>query len=228
MFASESRPSGWSIGMSALMCLAAHHPLYAQDSAQQQLEELKRALQQPNAGAVDSAPPRRTRAIVFDSDSSANKASTAASPSPQAQPPIAATSSEVAPSQMMQDCKTKVASQEGSDGGKSVPFSIQFAGGSADISPVSKELLGNIGGLLTSMLNGRCVVIEGHTDVSGNYERNVELSRARANSVASFLMQNHNIPSRHVVTFGKGPSEILPGVDPKNPKNRRVVFRIVG
>lgn len=227
MFASKSRPSAWWIGMSALMCLAAHNPLHAQDNALQQLEELKRALQQPNAGTVDSPPPRRTRAIVFDSDSSTNKASTA-SPSPQAQSPSAATSTEVAPPQVMQDCKTKVAAQEGSDGGKSVPFSIQFAGGSAEISPVSRELLGNIGGLLTSMLNGRCVVIEGHTDVSGNYERNVELSRARANSVASFLMQNHNIPSRHVVTFGKGPSEILPGVDPKNPKNRRVVFRIVG
>lgn len=210
-----------------VFCLTAASHLQAQDNSAQQLEELKRALQAPSA----EPKPRRTRAIVFDNAPQASgteQIPRTSEPQAQQAQQLPSVSEPVAarPQQSVVDCRQLVIRNAGGNG-KSVPFAIQFAGGSAEISPVSRELLGSIGGLLTNMLDGRCVVIEGHTDVSGNYERNIELSHARANSVAFFLMQNYGINSRSVVTSGKGPNEILPGVDPKNPRNRRVVFRIV-
>lgn len=203
--------------------------VYAQDNAAQQLDELKRALQTP-ISQPESPKPRRTRAIVFDNETASGQA------------PSSQTSQNVTPTQPSQvaatadtpqtnhpsisDCRQLVTTQAANS--KAIPFAIQFAGGSAEVSPASRDVLASIGGLLTTMLHGRCVVIEGHTDISGNYDRNVELSHARANSVATFLMRNHSISGNSIVTFGKGPSEIMPGLDPKNPKNRRVVFRIVG
>lgn len=222
MFASKS--TGIAVAIVTMI-------LYAQvaqgaDTTSIELNNLKRALEAPNL--TTSLPTqRRTRAIVFDNEpASSTKIAEPRSTKVDGQvnqdlsePIKAAQVSKI-------DC-TQLASAS-SQGVKPIPFSIQFVVGSSEISPSSRDVLGSIGSLLQSMLNDRCILIEGHTDISGAFDRNMDLSAERANSVVDFLVRNYSLPRQNIISSGKGPTEILPGVDPKSPRNRRVVFKIIG
>lgn len=72
------------------------------------------------------------------------------------------------------------------------------------------------------------IIIEGHTDSSGDDAYNLELSKKRANSVTSFL-QAKGISQNRITTYWHG--ETLPKYDNASAegrsKNRRVEFGIV-
>ncbi len=72
------------------------------------------------------------------------------------------------------------------------------------------------------------ISIEGHTDNVGGEKDNLELSRARANSVLEYLHNKHKIPKERLGSKGFG--EKNPVTDNLTPesraKNRRVIFRI--
>lgn len=72
------------------------------------------------------------------------------------------------------------------------------------------------------------IIVEGHTDSSGDENYNLELSKKRANSVTSFLVANGIAQSR-LTTYWHG--ETLPKYDNSTAegrsKNRRVEFGIV-
>ena len=106
-----------------------------------------------------------------------------------------------------------------------VDFPIQFNVGSAVISPASESTLNLIAKSLA--LNERCIIVEGHTDASGNYDRNLMLSRERAESVINFLTSRSGIDRKRLVPVGKGSSDPLRSLDARDPKNRRVVFKVV-
>ncbi|MBY0432105.1 MAG: OmpA family protein, partial [Rhodospirillales bacterium] len=110
--------------------------------------------------------------------------------------------------------------------GKAVGFPINFDTGSATIRPDSVAFLESIGGLLQKDA-AMHMVIEGHTDARGNYQSNMELSRARANSVASYLAGRYGVEASRLQVVGKGPMEPLVPADPYAADNRRVQFRIV-
>jgi outer membrane protein OmpA-like peptidoglycan-associated protein len=73
-----------------------------------------------------------------------------------------------------------------------------------------------------------CVIVEGHTDVSGNADRNMTLSRHRADAVVEFMVEKMGLEHRRLVPIGKGSTDTLKNLAPQDPKNRRVVFKVVG
>jgi outer membrane protein OmpA-like peptidoglycan-associated protein len=72
------------------------------------------------------------------------------------------------------------------------------------------------------------LVIEGHTDDRGSYNRNMVLSWDRALGVFRTLVETYGIEPRRLQPVGKGPLEPMPGTDPSDGANRRVQFRING
>jgi outer membrane protein OmpA-like peptidoglycan-associated protein len=107
-----------------------------------------------------------------------------------------------------------------------VDFLIQFQVGSAKILPTSEATLDTIAKML-ALAPDRCVLIEGHTDATGKAEKNMVLSRERANSVAKYIADKAGIERNNLVPIGKGSSSPLAGLDPNDPQNRRVVFQVV-
>lgn len=170
------------------------------------MEALQRALKAPDPGANSVVAPAkktgRTRAIVFENND--------ATPPP---PPAAGTSD-------VRNCATTSPDAPGT----AVDFAIQFAAGKADIAESSEPLLAQIAKVL-SLNPSACIVVEGHTDISGNVDMNTVLSRMRAESVVKYL--GKSIDQTRLIPVGRGSSQPLKNLDPRNPKNRRVVFKVV-
>jgi outer membrane protein OmpA-like peptidoglycan-associated protein len=181
------------------------------DEDSDKLEALQKALKAPatEAEAADPAKKkRRTRAIVFD-----NADEPAAAPAGQA--------TRASGGGGAVNCAGVNADTQG----VAVDFAIQFNVGSATIAPTSEALLDQIGKILSMNPSG-CIVVEGHTDVSGNFEKNMALSASRADSVVKYL--GKSIDSTRLMPLGKGSTQPLKDLDARHPKNRRVVFKVVG
>ena len=176
--------------------------VFASDDAGK-LKELERAMSTPEQGGKKKL---KTRAIVFDGDQQAAAA-----------PAEAPRASGVA------DCSTLSADVNAVP----VDFAIQFKLGSAEIAPASEPTLREIAKIL-SLNPERCVLVEGHTDATGNAERNIELSHKRAGSVVKFIVEKSGIDRNRLVPLGKGSSDPMKNLDPRDKKNRRVVFKVVG
>ncbi|WP_371168582.1 OmpA family protein [Aliiroseovarius sp. 2305UL8-7] len=83
-----------------------------------------------------------------------------------------------------------------------MPQDILFATDSTQVGPA---LRGDLGAVARNLLDYPNSVVEvvGHTDNVGNADYNLDLSRRRAASVASILL-NNGVPSSRVVTIGYG------------------------
>lgn len=67
------------------------------------------------------------------------------------------------------------------------------------------------------------IIIEGHTDNSGTNERNIELSKQRAEAVKQYLIANNIAANRITVAFFGAMNPIAPNDSELNrAKNRRV------
>lgn len=165
------------------------------------LKELERAMSGSTAQAGQKK--LRTRAIVFDNqegDKTTNNAGNVA---------------------VAQDCANLPAGVAAT----AVDFNIQFNVGSATVSSNSEQMLGQIAKVLS--LNSNCVIVEGHTDASGNSDQNRVLSQNRATAVVDFLANRAGLDRKRLVAVGKGSSEPAKGLDARDPKNRRVAFKVV-
>jgi outer membrane protein OmpA-like peptidoglycan-associated protein len=69
--------------------------------------------------------------------------------------------------------------------------------------------------------------LAGHTDQSGTYEHNIRLSTARAESVRNYLMTQHGIEPRRLITVGYGYTRLADPARPRAAVNRRVEVRRV-
>lgn len=170
------------------------------------LKELEQAMRGTQSEAAVVKKPR-TRAIVFDNEPAQTAAPTAA------ESKVARTT----------DCNSLPADIKA----VTVDFAIQFKVGSADIAPASEDTVRQIAKIL-ALSPDRCVVVEGHTDVSGNFDMNMSLSRERAASVVRFIVEKAGMDRTRLVAIGKGSNEPLKNLDPRDAKNRRVVFKVVG
>ena len=103
-----------------------------------------------------------------------------------------------------------------------------FESNKADIKKDSEAELDRLAKIMHSNPDIQ-VLIEGHTDNLGGSENNLVLSQARANSVALYLIQNHNIDPSRLKANGIGETNPLyPNDSNENrAKNRRVVFKIL-
>src|ERR1700704_981121 len=106
---------------------------------------------------------------------------------------------------------------------------VNFRTGSAVLSPDSKSKLDTIA---TKALNAKGYVIEvtGFADATGNTAFNRSLSQRRADAVIRYLVEQHQIPLRRIVTpYGFGDSN--PVADNKTrtgrAENRRVEVKVL-
>lgn len=165
----------------------------------------------------------RTRSIVFGD----SPAPAAEQPAPQAAQPAqqAAPQSYQPAPQAAQQPAPQQATMQVSE--RAIAFPINFKVNSSEILPESVPFLESIAGLMQKDPSVR-LLIEGHTDSTGSTARNTTLSRERAFSVMNYLVDRFRVDPMRLVPVGKGSSEPLGGMEPTNPKNRRVQFRVVG
>jgi len=78
---------------------------------------------------------------------------------------------------------------------------VYFASGSTAISAKDKDALAQLGRDAAN-LKGYIVEVKGFADSSGNAAMNQKLSMERAQGVVAYLMQNCNVPVRHIVAPG--------------------------
>ena len=104
-----------------------------------------------------------------------------------------------------------------------------FETDSAALSESSADVLHKLAATMYQMADTRLAVI-GHTDSTGPFEHNLELSQARAQAVvAALLKEPYNIAPTRLVAVGVGP--ISPVASNKSDEgralNRRVTFVLI-
>ncbi len=171
-------------------------------------DQLRDALKRPTPQAVAAPAQPRSRGIVWDQPGTqANQ---------QTQQTIAGEPPRAGAQAAPQDGPAPAAA-----------FPINFDLGSAKVAPASMAYVDAIAAVMVRD-PGMKLVIEGHTDVTGTYQRNMLLSWDRAYSVFKVLVERYGIDPVRLQPIGRGPLEPMPGVSPADGVNRRVQFRIDG
>jgi OOP family OmpA-OmpF porin len=106
---------------------------------------------------------------------------------------------------------------------------VNFKSGSAVLLPDSKTKLDDIA---TKALNAKGYVLEvsGFADTNGSVQLNRALSQRRADAVIRYLVENHSIPLRRIVTpYGYGESKPVADNTSKDGRaqNRRVEIKLL-
>lgn len=102
---------------------------------------------------------------------------------------------------------------------------MTFEWNSIDLSSKARQTLDIVASALKSdRLSGMRFTIEGHADPRGSVEYNLQLSRARADAVRSYLVLAHGLSPDQLLAVGKGASELWVPSDPTSPANRRVTI----
>jgi OOP family OmpA-OmpF porin len=78
---------------------------------------------------------------------------------------------------------------------------VRFASGSTKISAADQEALKKLAHNAVN-LTGYIIQVKGFADSSGNPAMNQNLSMERAQNVIAFLLQNCNVPVRHIIAPG--------------------------
>jgi len=109
-----------------------------------------------------------------------------------------------------------------------IPETIAFVTGSAELTPESNAVLDRVATFLMQHPEVKRLRIEGHTDDRGDKEQNVDLSERRAWSVKAYLV-SQGVDGRRLYPMGYGPTK---PIDPRRTKdarakNRRVEFHVI-
>jgi outer membrane protein OmpA-like peptidoglycan-associated protein len=106
---------------------------------------------------------------------------------------------------------------------------VNFNVGSSTVSAKDKEELSKLAQTATG-LTGYIIEVVGYTDSSGSAAMNTKLSENRAQAVINYLVQQGNVPVRHIVAPGAmgeygaaAPNETKAG----RAENRRVVVKVL-
>ena len=113
--------------------------------------------------------------------------------------------------------------------GRVAVHDILFDTDQATIKPESAEVLNRIGTMVTSHPN-LSLMIEGHTDSTGDFDHNMDLSRRRAESVKQWLIANHAVAAERLRSMGLGSTQPKESNDTEEGKrqNRRVELVRIG
>src|SRR4029077_7308549 len=105
----------------------------------------------------------------------------------------------------------------------------KFEVGSSEISPDDQAQLKNLAGTAVG-LSGYLIEVKGFADSSGNALMNQKLSEDRAEAVVGYLIQQCNVPVRHIVAPG-AMGEYRPVVSNESSagraQNRRVEVKVL-
>ena len=106
---------------------------------------------------------------------------------------------------------------------------VKFSSGSAKISASDQDALKSLA-QTASGLSGYIVEVTGYADATGSASMNTKLSEDRAKAVITLLVQQGNVPVRHIVAPGamgeygaKAPNETKTG----RAENRRVEVKVL-
>lgn len=109
--------------------------------------------------------------------------------------------------------------------GPSVNLTVNFATGSAELTPGAIRTLDELGRALSSKdLASYRFRIEGHTDTVGSVDYNRALSERRAEAVVNYVAKKFDIDASRLQAVGLGEQGLLvptPAQTPE-PRNRRV------
>ena len=202
------------LALAALPALAQGNP-----SSDQIIQSLKPSGNLLSGGTrgIRMANPNATEATPQASGSSSAGSSQAA---PQASTPRPAPSTRTAST-------APAAATEA----PSVSLSVQFATGSADLTPQARDTLDQLGKALSSSdLAQYRFRIEGHTDTVGSADYNKALSQQRADAVAGYLESKFGVKSDRLQAVGMGEQGLVVHTPPNTPndKNRRVAVVNLG
>jgi outer membrane protein OmpA-like peptidoglycan-associated protein len=105
---------------------------------------------------------------------------------------------------------------------------VLFPYDSDAISPRAYDIVANVAD--DAKRNPRThIEVEGFTDTSGGHDGNMHLSLARADRVAELLVRHGVKPERiHTHGFGETRLAVKTGDGVREPRNRRVVIRLIG
>jgi OOP family OmpA-OmpF porin len=107
----------------------------------------------------------------------------------------------------------------------SVSLTVNFATGSADLTPDAIRTLDQLGLALASKdLAGYRFRIEGHTDTVGSREYNQALSERRAAAVIDYVARKYSVDPARLEAVGMGEDGLQVPTPPQTPepRNRRV------
>jgi len=106
---------------------------------------------------------------------------------------------------------------------------VHFASGSAKIASEDQAALKNLADAAVKQ-NGYIIQVKGFADSSGNAAMNQKLSMERAQNVIAFLIQDCNVPVRHVIAPG-AMGEAAPAATNETAagraENRRVELKVL-
>lgn len=90
------------------------------------------------------------------------------------------------------------------ESGKVALYAIYFDVDKSVIKDESKPSLDEIGKLLKNNPSLNLFVV-GHTDMTGSFEHNMDLSKSRAEAIKEYLIRVHGIKSSRLTAYGIGP-----------------------
>ena len=114
---------------------------------------------------------------------------------------------------------------------RAVNLTVQFASGSAELTPSATQTIDDLGRALTSnSLSSFRFRIEGHTDTVGAPEMNKALSERRAAKVLDYLVRRWGVDRARLESAGLGQEHLLVPTGPNvaEPTNRRVTVVNLG
>ncbi|MEO8136856.1 MAG: OmpA family protein [Betaproteobacteria bacterium] len=118
---------------------------------------------------------------------------------------------------------------EDEQAGRKISMQLRFARNSAELTADAKRRLDVVAVALNDaeLVNAN-LVVSGHTDVTGAYERNLLLSQRRAEAVKAYLVSAHDVAPARLKAVGRGPNDLLDEAHPQSPVNRRVQLSVAG
>lgn len=114
-------------------------------------------------------------------------------------------------------------SKEIEETGSIAVYDILFDVDEAKLKNSSAPILGEIAGYMSA--NGQIkIYVVGHTDNTGSYDHNMDLSRRRADAVVEALVDDHGIETSRLRASGVGPIAPIASnlTEDGKAKNRRV------
>ncbi len=214
------------LALVALPAIAQSNP-----SSDQIIQSLKPSGNLLSGGTrgIRMANPNATEATPQAPSSQASSSQSAGS---QAAAPRAATSQAAAPrSTAPAPTRTASTAPVGATEAPSVSLSVEFASGSADLTPQARQTLDQLGKALSSSdLAQYRFRIEGHTDTVGSADYNKALSQQRADAVAAYLESKFGVNQDRLQAVGMGEEGLVVQTPPNTPndKNRRVAVVNLG
>jgi NitT/TauT family transport system substrate-binding protein len=107
--------------------------------------------------------------------------------------------------------------------------SINFRSGEYQLDPNAQNIIDREFVDIAKAFGNSRIRIEGNTDNVGNHDSNVALSRKRAQSVKTYLVNEHNVAPNRIIVIGNGPDNPVASNETAKGKaqNRRTDFELI-